>query len=62
MEKKLKALLDFQKFEKNPKLDNLINESLNRYGTELSDDEAALANAAGDLMQNHDKSSEKVLG
>ena len=58
----LEKLFDFQKFEKNPKLDNLINESLNRYGTELSDDDVALASAAGDLMQNHDKSSEKVLG
>lgn len=47
MEKKLKELFEYQRFEHNGKLDKMINETENRYGKELSDDDLSLVNAAG---------------
>lgn len=48
MENKLKSLFEYQMFEKNPHLQSLIDETLNRYEAEaLSDDDLALVNAAG---------------
>ncbi len=46
MEKKLKAIFDYQKFEKNPRLEKLISQTENRYARELSDDELTFVNAA----------------
>ena len=48
MEKKLKALFDYQRFEKNERLEKLIRETENRYAGELSDDDLSLVNAAGE--------------
>ena len=48
MEKKLKKLFDYQRFEKNEKLEKLIRETENRYSAELSDDDLSLVNAAGE--------------
>lgn len=48
MEKKLKCLFDMQKYENNPRLAKLIDESVGRYAAELSDDELTLVNAAGE--------------
>ena len=47
-EQKLKKLFDYQRFEKNSKLENLIRETENRYYTELSDDDLSFVNAAGE--------------
>ena len=48
MERKLKNLFDYQKFEKNDHLDRLIQETMNRYEKyELSDDDLEFVNAAG---------------
>lgn len=48
MERKLKNLFDYQKFEKNDRLDKLIEETMNRYEKfELSDDDLEYVNAAG---------------
>ena len=48
MEKKLKKLFDFQRFEQNKALEKLIPETENRYAAELSDDDLALVSAAGE--------------
>lgn len=48
MEKKLKALFDYQKFEKNSKLQNLISETHRRVrSSALSDDLMSKVSAAG---------------
>ena len=44
---KLETLFDFQRFEHNTKLDQMIRETENRYGTELSDDDLSFVSAAG---------------
>ena len=48
-EQKLKKLFDFQRFEKNERLENLIRETESRYAAELSDDDLSLVNAAGEI-------------
>ena len=48
MEKMLGGLFDMQKFEKNPRLEKLINQTESRYSEELSDDALALVSAAGE--------------
>ncbi|MBQ0037200.1 MAG: hypothetical protein KBS74_00850 [Clostridiales bacterium] len=48
MENKLKKLFDYQRFEKNEKLEKLIQETEIRYAVELSDDDLSLVNAAGE--------------
>ena len=48
MEKKLKKLFDYQRFEKNEKLEKLIRDTESRYATELSDDDLSLVSAAGE--------------
>ncbi len=50
MERKLKELFDYQRFEHNgkpDKLEKLIRETESRYGAELSDEELSMVNAAG---------------
>ena len=49
MEKKLKKLFDFQRFEQNERLEKLIRETESRYAKELSDDDLSLVNAAGEI-------------
>lgn len=48
MEKKLKSLFDYQRFEQNARLNKLISETENRYARELSDDDLAMVAAAGE--------------
>lgn len=50
MENKLKKLFDYQRFEKNAKLERLIWETENGYAAEISDDDLFLVNAAGEPM------------
>ena len=48
MEKKLKAMFDYQRFEGNKSLAALIRETEQRDCRELSEDELSFVNAAGD--------------
>ena len=50
-------LFDFQRFQRNKKLDNLIRQSEARYSNALADDELDMVNAAGevDLIGKKDK-------
>lgn len=48
MEKKLKKLFDYHRFEQNEKLEKLIYETESRYAGGLSDDYLSLVNAAGE--------------
>lgn len=55
METKLNTLFEYQRFERNSHLQNLIEKTLNEYeNRELSEDELALVNAAG-VTENHTK-------
>lgn len=59
MEKKLKKLFDYQKFEQNPRLQKLIGESEARLeAAELSDDSLEKVSAAGEpsvYLKDHKK-------
>lgn len=46
MDKKLRGLFGYQKFEGNSKLDKLISETESRVGVELNDDQLDMVNAA----------------
>lgn len=48
MEKKIKKLFDYQRFEKNEKLEKLIRDTESRYAKELSDDDLSHVSAAGE--------------
>lgn len=48
MEKKLRQLFDYQKFQKNPRLEAMLSEAEGRYDSGLSDDDLELVSAAGD--------------
>lgn len=48
MEKVVKMLFDYQKFEKNSSLEKLIRETENRYAAELNDDDLMMVAAAGE--------------
>ncbi|MBQ8506687.1 MAG: hypothetical protein IJ466_04575 [Clostridia bacterium] len=48
MEKFLKDMFDFHRYQPNTKLSRLIEETRDRYGA-VSDDELELVNAAGDI-------------
>ena len=52
MDKKMKRLFDYQRFEKNPRLTEMAREAERRYaqsGTELTDEDLTEVSAAGDL-------------
>lgn len=46
MDKKLRGLFGYQKFEGNSKLDKLISETESRVGVELNDEQLDMVNAA----------------
>lgn len=49
IQKKLAELFDYQKFERNPQLDELITQTQSRYGgVPLEDEALGLVNAAGE--------------
>lgn len=62
MEKKLKKLLDYQKFEQNEHLTKLIAETETRYGTEISDDDLEMVAAAGEITWHSIDEKENVTG
>lgn len=47
MEKKLKQLFDYQKFEKNPRLDTMLAEAEGRCAA-IDDEDLSLVSAAGE--------------
>lgn len=49
-EKMLSALFDYQRFENEPSLEALIENSERRYGAEISDDELFDVSAAGEAV------------
>lgn len=49
MENKLKNMFDYQKFEKNSRLEKLISDTESRYARELTDDDLVMVNAAGEF-------------
>lgn len=51
MEKKLKKLFDYQRFEKNQRLEELIRETESRYAKELSEEDLSLVSAAGEIKE-----------
>lgn len=48
MEKKLKNIFDYQRFEHSEELDAMIRETENRLSAELSDDDLLMVAAAGE--------------
>ena len=48
MEGKLRGLFEYNRFSENARLSKLIEETDSRYGTELSDNDLLLVNAAGE--------------
>lgn len=51
MEGKLRGLFEYNRFSKNARLSKLIEETDSRYGTELSDSDLFLVNAAGEIVK-----------
>ena len=51
MNKKLKMLFDYQRFEQNEKLEKLIQETESRYAKELSEEDLSLVSAAGEIKE-----------
>ncbi len=59
MENKLKLLFDFQDFQKNSYLAQLIEQTEKRHGEALSDDDLSFVSAAGDFTpKQHGKDRE----
>lgn len=55
MEKKLKMLFDYQRFERNARLETLIQETETHYAKELSDEDLIMVAAAGEMTENMKK-------
>lgn len=51
MEGKLRGLFEYNRFSENARLSKLIEETDSRYGTELSDSDLLLVNAAGEIVK-----------
>ena len=49
MEKKLKKLFEYQRFERNEHLERLISKTESRAANELSDEDLSFVNAAGEM-------------
>lgn len=62
MENRLKKLFDYQRFEKNRKLEELIRETESRDAVELSDDSLAFVNAAGSTDTAGGNGTESDIG
>ena len=58
-EKKLRLLFDYQRFENEPALGRII-EQVEGGITELSDDDLALVNAAGDAWLNDGQNDQNI--
>ena len=49
MDKKLKSMFEFQRFQNNPRLAKLIQQTEQRYAGELSDEDMDFVSAAGEF-------------
>ncbi len=65
MDKTLRNLFEYQRFENNPRLKKMLDDALSRYDFsgegELSDDDAELLNAAGTTVADTKRDKEKRL-
>ena len=63
MENTLRRMYEYQRFENNPRLKEMLNDALSRYSfpeeCELSDDEAGLLNAAGTQVADPKRGKEE---
>ena len=59
MEKKIIQLLDYQKFEKNDKIEKMLSELEGKYETDLLDDEALSFAVGGVKQEDVKKENEK---
>ena len=55
LEQKLKTLFEYQRFENNPRLGKIIEESENRGCVELSDEALFMVAAAGEIEDSAEK-------
>ena len=65
MERTLKQIYEYQRFENNPRLKRMLDDALSRYdfsGNEgrLSDDEAELLNAAGTTVSDPHRKEKRI--
>ena len=65
MDKALRSLFEYQRFENNPRLKKMLDDALSRYSFpdegELSDDDAGVLNAAGTTVTDPTRDKEKRL-
>ena len=65
MERRLREMFDYQRFENNSRLSSMLSDALERYGFsnegEISDEEAELLNAAGTTANDPRPDREKSL-
>lgn len=67
MERKLRKLYEYQRFENDPRLKKMLDDALSRYSFsecgegELSDDEAGLLNAAGSQVADPKRGKENQI-
>ena len=64
MENTLRRMYEFQRFDNNPRLRKMLDDALSRYSFsesegELSDDDAALLNAAGTQVADPKRGKEE---
>lgn len=59
MERKLKSLFEYQRFEKNEDLEAIIKETENRYNFELSDEDLFYVSAAGNPFEQNAKKDDE---
>ena len=55
MENEIKKLFDYQRFENNARLADIISQTESRYKKALSDEELFLVNAAGEINTENKK-------
>ena len=55
MDKKLKSMFEFQRFQNNPRLAKMIQETEQRYAGELSDEDLDFVAAAGEFTSDEEE-------
>lgn len=55
MDKKLKSMFEFQRFQNNPRLAKMIQETEQRYAGELSDEDLDFVAAAGEFTSDDEE-------
>lgn len=62
MENKLKMLFEYHKFEKNARLESLIEETHSRYGKALSEEDLEMVAAAGEITTLDEDAEKPGIG